>query len=212
ILSQVREQEERAAALLSVPAPIPPLAVPDGYFENLDSQVLAAIRKQKVAAEISSLSPLLAEAGKRLPYSVPDGYFNQLPERWMDELRSPRQEARVVNLFSRRTWVRFAAAASVLLLLATAAFYLGRNPVTDQSPVAMGLQLINNDAFDQALAQVETTALVHYLQSISITPEEDAELMAVLLQDEELPAEAELLDEEFLNSYLETLEQPETVH
>ena len=56
-----------------------PYAVPEGYFEGLAGSILAKIKEQDApaAAEIASLSPLLAGISRKMPYSLPDQYFDK---------------------------------------------------------------------------------------------------------------------------------------
>jgi hypothetical protein len=54
-----------------------PFSVPDGYFDNLASQIMGRIRTSEISAaeEIRELSPLLAGLSRTLPFQVPAGYF-----------------------------------------------------------------------------------------------------------------------------------------
>src|SRR4051812_45865246 len=56
-------------------------SVPEGYFDNLASAVLAKIKGEHpvtASEEISELSPLLAGLSRVMPYSIPDNYFQDL--------------------------------------------------------------------------------------------------------------------------------------
>jgi hypothetical protein len=56
-------------------------SVPEGYFDNLASAVLAKIKGEHpvtASEEISELSPLLAGLSKAMPFSIPDNYFQDL--------------------------------------------------------------------------------------------------------------------------------------
>lgn len=56
-----------------------PFSVPEGYFEQLATEVLAKAQAQDTSAaeELQVLSPLLAGLSKKSPYTVPDGYFDE---------------------------------------------------------------------------------------------------------------------------------------
>lgn len=61
----------------------PVFDVPQGYFENFASGVLAKIKGELSvlpSSELESLSPLLAGLSRKMPYSVPDGYFSGTDE------------------------------------------------------------------------------------------------------------------------------------
>jgi hypothetical protein len=58
-----------------------PFSVPEGYFEEFASSVMAKIRNQQPerilssAEEIQDISPLLAGISRKMPYSVPNDFF-----------------------------------------------------------------------------------------------------------------------------------------
>ncbi|MBM3431461.1 MAG: hypothetical protein FJX92_00480 [Bacteroidetes bacterium] len=85
-----------------------PYAVPSGYFEGLPEQVLKKIHRLEVQEELLTLSPTLAGLQKDIPYATPAGYFeHSVPV-------SLKPKGRVVTLF-QRSWMRYAAAAAVLV-------------------------------------------------------------------------------------------------
>jgi hypothetical protein len=64
-------------------AKMPVFDLPEGYFENFASGVLATVKgKPAVSAdeELASLSPLLAGMSKQMPFTLPENYFStQVP-------------------------------------------------------------------------------------------------------------------------------------
>jgi hypothetical protein len=73
-------EEELKGLESSLPGENPaPYSVPDGYFENLASQVMSRLNSPNTSAaeEIASLSPLLAGISRQVPYAVPQDYFDQ---------------------------------------------------------------------------------------------------------------------------------------
>lgn len=60
----------------------PVFTVPEGYFEQLSSTILAKVKQEvTVAGELNELSPLLAGISKEMPYSVPFSFFENMPLR-----------------------------------------------------------------------------------------------------------------------------------
>lgn len=60
-----------------------PYAIPDGYFDNLASSVLAKVKAEQVISaskEIAQLSPLLAGLSRKMPFTVPANYFQETVE------------------------------------------------------------------------------------------------------------------------------------
>ena len=59
-------------------------AVPDGYFEDLTTQILNRIKALEASspkAELEILSPSLSNVSKEMLLRVPIGYFDSLPEK-----------------------------------------------------------------------------------------------------------------------------------
>jgi hypothetical protein len=100
-----------------------PFTVPDGYFNELDEEILEIIRRhpdyQNSREELESVSPLLSSISKRPVYSVPKGYFENFKPG-----AEKKKETRIVSIASRK-WLRYAAAAiiaGVILMAGVIAF------------------------------------------------------------------------------------------
>ena len=64
--------------------------VPDGYFDELASQVLSrikALETSEATEELQLLSPLLTQINREIPFTVPVGYFDGLEEKLMQGIR-----------------------------------------------------------------------------------------------------------------------------
>ena len=71
-----------------------PYSIPEGYFEDLASNILKRVRALdavNAGEEIQSLSPLLAALPRELPYTVPARYFDSMPVN-KGEQESPGEE------------------------------------------------------------------------------------------------------------------------
>ncbi len=78
-------QEELRDMNSSLPFDVkkPVFSVPEGYFENFASSVLARTKGEQAvtaADELQQLSPTLAAISKKTPYAVPEGYFSHAAE------------------------------------------------------------------------------------------------------------------------------------
>ena len=67
---------------------VPAHDIPAGYFDNLSASILSKI-EGTAAHELQSLSPLLAGLSKEAPYTVPEGYFNGLSKHVSGQLPEP---------------------------------------------------------------------------------------------------------------------------
>ncbi len=97
-----------------------PYVVPAGYFDEVDERIMQTVRKdddRTAAEELESISPLLSSLKKEMPFSVPEGYFdNLISATGRKENKQP--VAKVVSI-TRRSWLRYAAAAIVIGVVAT---------------------------------------------------------------------------------------------
>ena len=109
--------------LLDVAGKQMPQDVPQGYFDNLTDSILSKIKAQQniqtVTEELSELSPLLAGLSKTNLYEVPAGYFENLSA----DITEKTTETKVVSMFSRKVWIRYAAAAVVFGLIAFGIYF-----------------------------------------------------------------------------------------
>jgi hypothetical protein len=132
VLNRIKTLEaDNAADELNVVAPTlanlskaMPYKVPQEYFAGLPEKMLRLVQEnnlQSAKEELESISPLLSGLKKEMPFSVPQGYFETT-------LQSPaKPEIKVVSISSRK-WFRYAAAAVVVGIIATAGYlYLNQS-------------------------------------------------------------------------------------
>jgi hypothetical protein len=205
------------SAVVSAAGKTTPFEVPQGYFESLSTSVLSKIKEQKelsVDGELQQLSPLLASISKQNVYAVPKGYFESL-EKEVAEQTIHSVQTKVISLSSsKRSWMSYAAAAAVLVMIA-----FGVNRVINTSAgkldsyVKEGLKYKTEDQITEGLQNINETDLVAYLQ---LTAEsKDTETIAslvdetILEQQDETVAEDPLL-ETYMNQLSETNNTSET--
>lgn len=146
-----------------------PFTVPNGYFDNFPARLMDTIQHEAPEQELIELSPLLKSLKHENPYTIPEGYFSDL------KVDIPRDQVPVVGLFSVRSWIKYAAAACLIGIIATVFFVsktenapplasLSKEPETFQhkvSPDAIALYLEEMDNLSVAETteneQVETT-------------------------------------------------------
>ncbi len=81
--------------------------VPEGYFEHLHDKIMSKVDSN------TKTSPLDSDHLKENVFTVPEGYFESLPHAIAERV-NPNPETKVIPLF-QRSWVRYAAAAVILL-------------------------------------------------------------------------------------------------
>ncbi len=193
ILSLVKLTEMRSAPN--------PYAVPDDYFDNLASSILNKIRvntSNEIYQELSEVAPLLNTLNKANVFSIPDDYFEKLSIPPIE-----RTPAKVISIGSTiRKWVTYAAAASVLFIVATTSYlYVS----THNPPVEKNLTI------EQRLAKLNDQEIINYLKenediiSGDVTPaseEQDSEIQNLLQKtsDEEI--------QNYLDEYSDPTEKP----
>lgn len=101
---------------------MPPFTVPSGYFNGLEERLMDGIRKhpdyQTSREEIAQLSPLLENMSREMPYEAPHKYFENL------SAQKEKKETKVVSMSFRRTWIRYAAAAVMVGVVAVSALMM----------------------------------------------------------------------------------------
>jgi hypothetical protein len=113
----------------------PVFSVPDAYFERFPDLMLLKAKTPETAdvnpaAEIASLSPLLAALSRTMPMNAPEGYFSRPVLIGLQE-KEPRP-APVIPM-QRHRFHRFAVAASLVAILGSAMLFL-RISTPDKTP------------------------------------------------------------------------------
>jgi hypothetical protein len=108
-----------------------PYTVPAGYFEHFAENLLQRIRMaehEDPRTELNTLSPLLAGLDRKSPYQVPADYFNEFSS---DTASFRHTEPKLIRMRSTRRVMKYAIAAMVTGLIATAAFFTFNHSGTD---------------------------------------------------------------------------------
>jgi hypothetical protein len=170
--------ETISPAVANLPSEMP-FAVPEGYFERLPEQVLSLVRTDGAGQELSELSPLLAGLKHTRVFDVPEGYFGSIqpekaiPQALTDNRRAQQEKAVVRSIIPGAGWIRLSAAASIIGLIALAAWLMTKQPngssETETAQLAASAPAMGiNDTLS-----VSDDALAGFLNGEDILPSED---------------------------------------
>lgn len=202
IMARIAAGGHEENSLLQVAGTTMPQDVPAGYFDTLADTILSKIKTagSDVTTELQEISPVVAGIGNANVYEVPAGYFDTAADAFAAQVKSP---ATVVSLFNTRSWMRYAAAAVVVSMLA---FGINYTLKKDGDTVANAIK--TEAQFNTQLASISDDAIIAYLQMNADT--KDAESMKQLIDGTQLPEEADYIDEAFLDAFMKELETKQT--
>jgi hypothetical protein len=172
--------------------------VPQGYFDSLADTILGRIKNREDENEY----PVLQRISKQNVYTAPAGYFEILSSQIISRTNKPT--AKLVSMQKRSDWFKYAAAASVILMLTFGVykFMPGKTSAVLPQYVKDGQQIKN---VDEELAKVSDEEIIKYLQANGSDVE--AALVANTIDEKELPAQEDyLLDEKTLDNFLENID------
>lgn len=180
-----------------------PQDIPSGYFDTLAGSILSKIKEadqQSVEQELMQLAPSLVGLNKVNVYQVPQGYFDTLAEN----ITVKPNEAKVVSIFSRKTWVRFSVAAAFIVFVGFGLkFFTGKS-----SSNTAGLPITKTEEqIKTELAQISDEEIINYLKMNSDT--KDAEMIASFVDQSKLPETVDYMNDAFLDSFMKELEKTE---
>src|SRR3954447_6451118 len=132
-----------------------PFFVPEDYFENLADSILARIRSItagiEIREELSEIAPLLNTINKKNVFSIPGNYFEKLAS-----VVPQKKAGKTISLGSNiRKWVTYAAAASVLFIIATTSYLyvtIHHRSIEKHLPV------------EQKIAELNEQEIINYLE------------------------------------------------
>lgn len=173
-----------------------PFTVQAGYFNTLAGSIMEKIKAQAVSvapdeiqAELEIVAPLLNTISRQMPYKVPDAYFETIPTLISGQAAKMQDTpAKVIgiNLIGRK-WANYAAAASVLFIIATTSWLYAGKQIgrLDKSPsIQQRIASLNdNDIANYLIEEAESTG-----ENVSNPEDQSPELQKMLqnTSDEEL--------------------------
>ncbi|MEP6467023.1 MAG: hypothetical protein ABJB05_11995 [Parafilimonas sp.] len=181
-------------------------AIPEGYFDNLASNILKKVKQPvsgSVQQELNELSPYLSKIPKENVYSIPANYFDELKPLTTSEHKEVKQETKIISMGSTtRKWLNYAVAACITAFAFTGGYFLlskksasGKNSVLATTDVQKQISVLSDDEITNYLKdnnniavytnvgdddQQQSMELQNLLQNVS-----DEEIQQYLNQDPE---------------------------
>jgi hypothetical protein len=132
------------------------------YFEGLADSILKKIKSNgtiveadnEVASELAALSPLVAGIEKVNTYSVPDDYF----ANFKVAIPAAAQPAKVIPMHQPVRWMRYAAAAVVVGVIAISSVFLFNADRTDTAGQ------ISRIDYNRPLSSISDEAIANYIK------------------------------------------------
>lgn len=164
-----------------------PFELPEGYFNDLPSDVIAGVNAvDYVNQELESSEPMLNNYKIKNAYHVPDGYFEHLESSLLDNVKG-KQKSSVIAFSFNRSVLRYSVAALVAGVLSMAAwiFFQNKPSVTSGTDPLANIEQISND---EMISYLETTLAEGDIVSTATYPLKDEDVRDILfdLPDEEL--------------------------
>lgn len=174
--------------------------VPAGYFDTLADSILGKIKAQEAAETY----PVLDKISKQHVYTVPQDYFETLSAEIVNKATQP--QAKVVSMQKRSGWFKYAAAASVVIMLTFGVYKFTSSTNGKMDAVTKeGMAIAKDNKFEEVLTNVTEEDIIQYLQKEGTDVE--TALVAQTLDVKELPSEEDyLLDEKTLDNFLDNID------
>ena len=162
-------------------AKISPLTIPNDYFDNLSSAILAKIKFQQNESfnELEEVAPLLNTISKQPIYSVPNGYFQQFNVTIVPE---KKLRATIFSFQNTRKWISYAAAAVMAGLLVTGAYLYTDRPVSFD--LSKEVNKLSDDELDSYINSDHSVVITP--DSINLGSSTDVQSDLKQVSDEEL--------------------------
>jgi hypothetical protein len=167
-------------------------AVPEGYFENFADKMLQLVNKTEVETELQQIAPTLTDINKKPVYTVPDGYFeNLIPQT---------EKAEVISIRKKYSWVKYAAAAMLILTLGFAGFNYFNKPQVITAGVNPTNVNLNMDV-ETELAKLDNSDINMYLNTTFTQTTEEAPDEVIEINNTTIDELLDTYDTEDLENY-----------
>ena len=187
----------------------PNASVPEGYFEQLSTNILNKIKQNnagnEVYEELASVSALIASIGNHNVFTVPEEYFNDNETLLLQTTKTVA--APVVQMHQRPKLFRYMAAAAVAGIIGLSLFGLFKpnEQKTDTqlaATVTLANEIIAEDNFEEEFAKISGEDIEQYLEERGQNV--NAALAASRLEDKDLPEPLDyIIDENALTDFLQ---------
>ncbi len=143
-----------------------PFSLPDNYFKELADNAMAGAKAVEfVNDELENLSPLLSGLKNKNVYETPAEYFENFSTLVLDKIKT-QQPAKVISIGKKTNWLKYAAAAVVIGLIATSTVFIfkGKNATPNFSYAK-----IDDKQLNDSLQNTNDDDISSYMQSHSIS-------------------------------------------
>jgi hypothetical protein len=142
-----------------------PFSIPDGYFSELSNNAISGAKAVEfVNDELENLSPLMNELKNIHVYKAPEGYFENLSQIVFSKIKDPHQ-AKVISFNKRKSWLRYAAAAVVIGVIATSTLFVFNHKF---NPKSFAYAKIDDNQLTDSLHIANDEDILSYMQSHNI--------------------------------------------
>lgn len=184
--SEVKKELYEISPLLAGMVKKMPFSVPEGYFNSFSE--LGLFKKETVEEETALLPQNLKNSTS---YTLPQDYFENFPGKVLEKLKN-REEGKLVKMrpFYLR-WKNLAAAAVIIGLLITGAWFMNQPQAVNSSDIGQAATTtLDEISIDELHAYLETQspAIMNQVEEAErfILEEEDFEIMFTNLTDQDL--------------------------
>jgi hypothetical protein len=144
-----------------------PFTVPTGYFDELSPTVQRIVEANSaIESSEETLAELLTSLKTHNVFQVPAGYFEHLPGEILKKVEP--ETAKVVSLSFKQTALKYAAAASIVLMLGVSSWLLTRN--TSPATIANNAIVTDLDSSFKAISDKDIENYVEHASPLIIDP------------------------------------------
>jgi hypothetical protein len=176
--------------------------VPQGYFEGLTGNINDRL---SASDEMVQLPAVLQDLQQKNVFEVPTGYFDGLAAEVMSKLKPA--PAKLVSMRSSLRIVKYAVAAAFVGVMALGVYKFVLPKQAELTTIQKEGIALSMDAgkYNSEFEQVTDEAIVKFLETEG--HDVDAALVAVAVDEKELPTEDELmLDDKTLDNFLNDID------
>lgn len=184
-----------------------PFKVPQNYFEQLPSDVVAIQKEERIPV-------ILQDARTLQPFTVPLGYFDNLSADILSKVKKD-SGAKLITMLKRSSMVVKYAAAAVIIGAITLGVYKFTNNTSVisgngglanvDSVITKGMTIAaDTQKFDETLGNLDEEAISKYLEQNA--SESDLALLSSGIDEGTLPTQEDYLtDEKTLDNFIEEI-------
>lgn len=164
--NSVSEELENLSPLLNSISRKVPFSLPEDYFAGFSDNVLTgALAVEFVNEELENLSPLMNSLKSISVYQTPEGYFESFSNTVINKIQSHPQQAKVISINKRKSWLRYAVAAAVIGVIATSTLFIFKNTPSNKFN---GYAKIDDKQLADSLQNANDEDILSYMQSHNI--------------------------------------------